>query len=235
MKKKNSIIISVIVMLVIMMVIFVTGCGSDDTEQEPTTEATTATTTEATTAAPKDNDILKSKLQALIDELGRGTSSGTGVAFAKMVDMDGDGTREMIVIHDMKAEVFQVKDGKAESVFEGTIGIQYGQTDTGYEVMINESISPVTLVLFNSSDEWVDENITAVTMADGAIQEKHLKAATTGDNDTPAREELVTFSIDGASVSGADYENEYTKLTEGADVVNPMTPSDLDEILASMK
>lgn len=236
MKKKKLIIIGLIAVLALAMVFAVSGCGSDeeDVDQEPTTEATT-TTTKATTAAPKDNDILKSKLESMIEQNGRGTSSGSGVTNARMLDMDGDGTRELIVIHDMKAEIFAVKNGAAESVFEGKIGIQYGQTDTAYEVLINESISPVTLVLFNSSDEWVDENVTAVTMSEGAVAEKNLKASTSGENDTPAREELVNFAIDGANVSATEYNNEYTRLTEGADSINPMNPADLDEILASMK
>ena len=234
MKKKKAILIGVIAVMAVAMVIAVAGCGSKDKEQEPETTATTETTTEATTAAPKDNDILKSKLTSMIEEYGRGASNGSGVTYARMIDMDGDGTRELIVIHDMKAEIIAVKDGKAESVFEGKIGIQYGQTDTAYEVLINESISPISLVLFDSSDEWVDENVTVVTMSEGTVSQKILKASTNGENDTPAREELVNFSIDGSNVAGADYEKEYNRVTEGADSINPMRPSDLDEVMASM-
>ena len=234
MKKKRAILIGAIAVLVIAMVIVVVGCGSKDKEAEPETTAATTTTTEATTAAPKDNEILKSKLEAMIEEYGRGTSSGSGVVYAKMLDMDGDGTRELIVVHDMKAEIVAVKNGKAEIIFTGTAGIQYGQTDTSYEVLINESIKPAALIVFDSSDEWSDENITVATVSGGAVTEKKLKASTTGENDTPAREELVSFSIDGSDVSASEYENEYNRLREGADSINPMTPTDLDEVLASM-
>lgn len=234
MKKKRFILIGVIAILAIGLTVAVVGCGSNEEESEPETTAATTTTTEATTAAPKDNDILKAKLQSMIDEHGRGTSDGTGVVYARTLDMDGDGTKEMIVIHDMQAEIIAAKDGKAESIFTGKIGGQYGQTDTSYEALINESISPVTLVLFESNDEWVDETITEVAISEGAVVEKKLKASTNGENDTPAREELVNFSIDGESVSGTEYENEYSRITEGADSINPMTPADLDEIMAAM-
>ena len=233
MKKKRVILIGAIAVLVIALVIAVVGCGSKDKEAEPE-PTTTETTTEATTAAPKDNEILKAKLNEMIDEFGRGTSSGSGVVYAKMLDMDGDGTRELIVVHDMKAEIIAVKNGKAETIFTGIAGIQYGQTDTSYEVLLNESIKPAALILFDSSDEWSDENITVATVSGGTVTEKSLKASTTGENDTPAREELVKFSIDGSDVSASEYENEYNRLREGADSINPMTPTDLDEVLASM-
>lgn len=233
MKKNGVLYIGAVIVLALGMVMAVTACGSDDPEPtEPTTEATTTEAT--TTEAPKPDSVLKKTLQGLIDQYGRGEANGKGVTYARAMDLDGDGNKEMIVIHDMTTEIYVVKGDKAESVFSGKCGIQYGQTDTAYEVIINESISPTTVVLFNSSDEWVDENITAVTIADGAASTESLKASTNGENDTPAREELVNFSINGATVSASDYNNEYTRLTEGGDSVNPMTPADLDEILASL-
>lgn len=236
MKKKRTIItVAIVAAMALVMVFAIMGCGSDEEEQPVTTEATTTTTTETTTAAPKDNDILKSQLQAMIDEHGRGTSSGEGVTYARMMDMDGDGSKELIVIHDRVTEIFAVKDNKAESIFEGDVGIQYGQTDARYEVLINESIKPTTVVMFNSNDEWVDENITAVSVSGGTASVVNLRASTSGENDTPAREELVNFSIDGKTVSATEYNNEYTRLTEGADKIDPMSPADLDEILASMQ
>lgn len=238
MKKNRIIYLAVAFALAAVMALGLSGCGGDKgptDEQEPTTaEETTTTEATTTTTKAKDDSILKSKLQAMIDQYGRGTSSGSGVTYARAMDLDGDGENELVVVHDMKLEIIAVKDKAAESVFEGTVGIQYGQTDTSYEVLINESISPTTIVLFNSSDEWVDENITAVTMSGGAVAEKSLKASTGGENDTPAREELVNFSIDGTSVSASEYNNEYTRLTEGADSVNPMSPADLDAVLATL-
>ncbi len=236
MKKNRIIYLAVAFALAAVMAFGLSGCGEDKAATDETEPTTTEATTEATTTTTKakDDSILKSKLQAMIDQYGRGTSSGSGVTYAKAMDLDGDGENELVVIHDMKLEIIAVKDKAAESVFEGTVGIQYGQTDTSYEVMINESISPTTIVLFNSSDEWVDENITAVSMSGGAVTEKSLKASTNGENDTPAREELVNFSIDGTSVSASEYSNEYTRLTEGADSVNPMSPADLDAVLAAL-
>jgi len=233
MKKHGVLYIGAVIVLALTMVFAVTACGED--EPEPTDQTTDVTTTEATaTEAPKPESVLKKTLKGLMDQYGRGEANGKGVAYARAIDMDGDGNKELIVIHDMTTEIYKVKGDKAERVFSGKCGIQYGQTDTAYEVIINESISPTAVVLFNSSDEWVDENITAVTISDGASSTEKLKASTNGENDTPAREELVNFSINGATVSASDYNNEYTRLIEGGDSVNPMTPSDLDEILAGL-
>lgn len=235
MKKNRLLYFGMVLGMAAVMAFALTGCGSEDdtAETEATTEAPT-TTTEATTEAANESTLYKSELTSLIDQYGRGDGTGEGVNYAKLMDLDGDDTQEMIVIHDMNLLIYDVKEDQVVTLFEGKTGTQYGQTDTGYEVLINESISPTTIVLFDSQDEWVDENITAVTVAGGAVSTETLKAATNGENDTPAREELQTFSVDGASTSAEDYESEYNRLTEGADSINPMEPSDLDSMMSSM-
>lgn len=234
MKKNRLLYFGLVLGAVLVMAFSLAGCGSDE-EQAPTEETTAAptTTTQATTEE-SENALYKSELTSLIDEYGRGDGTGAGVNYAKLMDLDGDDRDEMIVIHDMNLVIFGVKEDQVVTLFEGKAGTQYGQTDTGYEVLINESYSPTTIVLFDSQDEWVDENITAVTVSGGAVSTKSLKASTSGENDTPAREELQTFSIDGASVSAGDYDSEYSRLTEGADSINPMEPSDLDSLMSSM-
>lgn len=235
MRIKKTALIALIAAMAMAMVMFVAGCG--DQETEPDTDATTAeveTTEETTTQAPKETDALKAQLQSMIEEYGRGSADGKGVTYARTLDMDGDGKPELITIHDMKVEIFAIKDKKAESIFTGDIGIQYGQTSAGYEVLINEKSAPPCVVLFNSTDEWVDENITIVTVADGAAVEKNMRASTNGENDTPAREELVNFSIDGNTSLAADYNEEYENLQEGAKHINPMNPVDLDAVMAEM-
>lgn len=206
------------------------GCKGGE-EQEPTEEPTTTeatTTTEPTTEKVTYKTIYKSKLDALSDQYGEGLTGG------KLVDMDSDGTPEMIVIHDMNVEIFGIKDEEAVSLYEGKAGLRYGQTDASYEVLVNESITPTTVILYNAKDEWVDENITAVSISGGTVSTEVLKAATDGENDTPAREELQTFSIDGADVSSGDYNAEYTRLTEGADSIDPMS-ADLAGLKASLE
>ena len=224
--------------VMLILVLTMAGCGSEEEKtavaEEATTTAPTTTTEATTTEEPKETDLYKSELTSLIDQYGHGDSSGSGVTYAKLIDLDDNDTPEMVVIHDMNLVIYGLKYKQVVTLYEGKIGTQYGQTDTGYEVLINESISPTTIVLFDSQDEWVDENITAVTVAGGAVSTETLKAATNGENDTPAREELQTFSVDGASTSAEDYESEYNRLTEGADSINPMEPSDLDSMMSSM-
>ena len=167
MKTKKTLLLVVIAAMAFAMVLFVAGCGNEDPEPEEETTTTETTQEETTTQAPKESDALKTQLQSMIEEYGRGSADGKGVTYAKVIDMDGDGKPEMVTIHDMKVEIFAVKDNKAESIFTGDIGIQYGQTSAGYEVLLNENTAPPSVVLFNSSDEWVDENITVVTVDEG--------------------------------------------------------------------
>lgn len=208
------------------------GCGDKDVEETTTAETTTEapTTTEATTTtkAVTYKTIYKSQLDSMIDQYGAGVTGG------KLIDMDNDGTPEMIVIHDMTVCIYTIRDEKASSLYEGTAGLRYGQTDASYEVLINESCTPTVLVLFNATDEWVDENITAVSIFDGEATTEELKAATNGENDTPAREELETFSINGSDVTSTEYNTEYERLTVGADVIDPRN-ADLEGLRSALE
>lgn len=208
-----------------------TACGGGDTEQTETEPPETKAATEATKPAKKEltdyQIAYKEKLDSMIDEYGGDLTGG------KLTDMDDDGVPEMLVIHNMKAELFAFRDGQVEQIYEGTAGLKYGQTDTSYEILLNESISPSVLMLFNAKDEWVDENISVVTVSGGEASVKSLQASTNGDNDTPAREELQNFSIDGNAVSAEEYENEYNRLITGADSINP-TAADLDALQTAL-
>lgn len=234
MKAKKAILVGLIAAMALTMTLIVAGCGGDSQDNDAEQTKAETTTEQTTTQAPKETEIIKAQLEKMIGEYGRGSSEGKGVTYAKAVDMDGDGTPELFTIHDMKVEIFAVKNKKAESISSHDIGIQYGQTSAGYEVLLNEKIDPVSVIVFNSTDEWVDENITVVTVANGAPVEKNMRASTNGDNDTPAREELVNFSIDGKEALAGDYNTEYNRLTEGAERIDPMNPIDLDEVMAGM-
>ena len=214
------------ILLAGILVFAMTACsGGDDGDEgiagpsaaEETEEPTETTATEA---ADKKLTVYQKAYKEQLDDLI--TQYGKGVTGGRLCDMDGDGSPEMIVIHDMKAEIYTIEGEDAVRIYEGKVGLKYGQTDAYYEVLLNRKTDPPVLVLFNASDEWVDENISAVTVSGGEAQVRSLKAATDGENDTPAREELKTFSINGKDVSAKEYDAEYHKLTSGADSINPM-------------
>ena len=214
-------------------VITMSGCGN---KEEPE-ETTVATTTEPTTTTEKETTeevtfktLYTKKVDALVDEYG-------SVNGGKLVDMDADGTPEMIVYYgsvpDLTVEIYTVQDKKAVSVYQGTAGVRYGQTDASYQIWLNESISPTALILFASTDEWEDETIYAVSISNGAASTEELKAATDGENDDPDRSWLQNCSINGESVSEGDYNTEYERLKTGAEIIDP-TASDLDSLRSAL-
>lgn len=212
-----------------------TGCGKEESakvEAETTTtaETTTETTTEETTKEKTYQDMYGEKLDGLIDEYG-------SVNCGRLIDLDGDDTPEMIVFRgsapSFAVDIYTIDDGKAVSIYEKSFsGLRYWQSDASYEVWINESISPTTLVLFDSSDEWKEDVVYAITMEDGAISTKTLKAVAKGEPDTPDWSECKC-TINEGSVSASDYEVERSDLQTGADELNPAS-SDVDSLRSEL-
>ena len=213
-------------------ILSLTGCGKKETpvETEPTT-TTEATTTTETTEKVTYKTLYNSKLDTLIDEKG-------GVNCGRLVDMDADGTPEMIVFYgsapNITAEIFTVQDKKAVSIYDKTFtGLRFFVSDASYEVWINESISPTTLVLFDSGDEWEQEIMYAVSVSGGAASTEELKADAEGELDFPDFESCEC-SINGETVSGSDYEVERDRLSTGSDIMDP-TASDLESLREALK
>lgn len=215
-------------------IVSLSGCGKKETPVEteaPTTTTEATTTTETTTEKVTYKTLYSSKLDTLIDEKG-------GVNCGRLVDMDADGTPEMIVFYgsapSITAEIFTIKDEKAVSIYDKTFtGLRFFVSDASYEAWINESISPTALVLFDSKDEWEQEVIYAVTVSGGAASTEEVKADAEGELDFPDFESCKC-TINGETVSGSDYEVERDRLSTGADIINP-TASDLDSLREALK
>ena len=233
---KKIAVIGVAVMMAAGM-LAMTGCG-DDKAVEETTAAPTETTTEATTTTEETTEavtyqsLYRAKLDEMLDAYGSGVTGG------KLMDMDGDGTPEMIIFHgsapSFTTEIFAVQGKEAVSVYEKTLsGLRYAQTDMSYQVWLNDSIDPATVVLFNSEDEWVNEEIHAVTYNGSAASEEILKAATDGENDDPGRNWLQNYTINEGGVSKGEYNDAYKRLKRDADVIDP-TSAGLDELKAAI-
>lgn len=236
MDRKKIICVVTIVLMAAGLAVMV-GCGNKQPEPEPTTEAPTTTTEATTTTEPTTEkevtyqDLYNEKLDALVDEYG----SFNG----RLMDMDSDDIPEMIIFSgsapNLDAEIYTVKDDEVVLIYEKTVNdVRYGQTDASYQVWINESISPSAVVLFNSEDEWVNEEVYAVTVSGGSASEKVLKANTDGENDDPDRSWLGDFTIDGSEVSSEDYNSEYDQLQTGAETIDPFV-SDVDSLRSALE
>lgn len=211
-----------------------TGCGKE--KKAPETTAAPTTTTEATTTTEKETTekvtyktLYLSKLDALLD-------SGS-VNNGRLLDLDGSGTPEMILFRgaapEFSCEVYTIEDNKVVSLYEKQFtGLRYWQSDASYEAWINESNSPTALVLFDSSDEWLEDKVHAVTF-DGGVAEKELLAKAKGEPSTPDWSECKC-TVDGETVSAGEYEVERDKLSVGADIVNPSS-SDIDSLRSALR
>lgn len=207
-----------------------TGCGKKAAQEETTavtttevTEPTEETTTEEPTQAQTYKTLYQSKLDALLDE--------GGVNGGRLVDLDADGTPEMILFRgkapSFTMEIYTIQDDQVANICERSFtGLRYWQSDASYEVWINESISPAAVVLFDADDEWTEDVVYAVSISGGAASTEELKAEAKGEPDTPDWSEC-DCSINGKTVSAGDYEVERDRLSTGAQTINPAS-ADLD-------
>ena len=233
MKKKTILLVAVAAILALGMAVM-SGCGKEEVQEEPeTTAATEATTTteKETTKETTYKDLYKAKLDALIDEYG-------GVNGGKLIDLDASDKPEMVVFSgtapEYTMEIFAIRDGAVEEIYEKSFsGLRYWQSDASYEVWFNESISPTTITVFDSSDEWLEDKACAVSIMGGAINEEELQAKAKGEPNTPDWSEC-NCTINGEEVSGSDYGRERDRLEIGADKYNP-ADADLDALKDSLK
>lgn len=213
----------------------ITGCGDKEAvpEETTTTEATTTeptTTTEETTKAETYKTMYQSKLDDLIDEYG-------SVNGGQLTDLDADGTPEMIVFSgqapSLTTDIFTIQDKKAVNVYNNTYsGDMFFVSDASHEVLINESVSPSVVIMFDSENEWMDETIYAVSVSGGASSTETLKASTDEELDFPDFNSCEC-SINGETVSGSDYEVERDRLMKGADSTDPGANT-LDSLKAAL-
>jgi hypothetical protein len=230
---KKILCIGLIAVMVLSMSVL-TGCKKKDAVEETTT---TATTTEPTTTTEKETtkkktykDLYKSKLDALIDAYG-------SVNGGKLVDLDASGIPEMIIFTgsapNFTTSIYTIENDEVVNAYEETVtGLRYWQSDASYEVWINESINPSAVVLFDSSDEWQEDKVIAVTMPSGTAYTEVLRAKAKGEPNTPDWSECKC-TIDDESVSASDYGEERDRLEKGAEKVNPAS-STLDSLRSAL-
>lgn len=163
-------------------------------------------------AAPGWQDAYLTVLGGLCEEYGKYVIPAddailSGVKYARLLDFNGDGVRELVVLFDHTVRLYTCQDAQAQLLYEGTIGPRFGQSDVSYTFHINALASTPTLILFHSQREWSEEAITIIHLtAEGQVVQTELFAATDGANDFPGREFLTTFQINGQSVEQTVYD-----------------------------
>lgn len=163
-----------------------------------------------------------------------------GVKYAHLLDFDGDGQKELVVLFDHTVRLYTYRDGAAVLLHEDEVGGRYGQTDVSYIFHINARAGQPCLVIYHSEHEWTEEAIRIITVSRGAARVSELFAATDGENEWPDREWLTSFAIDGRTVSEAEYEAARSAALDGSLEIDadwgayPVTESHLDILLSAL-
>jgi len=163
-----------------------------------------------------------------------------GVKYAHLLDFDGDGQKELVVLFDHTVRLYTYRDGAAVLLHEDEVGGRYGQTDVSYTFHINARASQPCLVIYHSEHEWTEEAIRVITVSGGAARVSELFAATDGENEWPDRAWLTSFAIDGQTVSEAEYEAARSAVLDGSLEIDadwgayPVSESHLDILLSAL-
>lgn len=167
-------------------------------------------------------------------------SAVTGVKYGQLLDFDGDGTRELVVLVDDAVRLYTCRAGQAELLHLQAVGGRYGQTDVSYTFLVNARSDTPCLVLFHTRDEWSQEAITLVEVSGGQAVTTELFASASRQGDLPDRAALDAFQIDGQPVSREEYEARRAAALEGAVEIDrdfgafPATREQLDLLFATL-
>ena len=150
-------------------------------------------------------------LEELCEEYGKcavpaDTDTIFGVKYAQLLDFDGDGTRELVVLFDHTVRLYTCREGEPVLLYEGTVGARFGQTDVSYTIQLNALAETPCLVLFHSEYEWTQEAISLIRVSGGEAAVTELLAEADGSDDVPGREALTSFFINGQPVDRETYE-----------------------------
>lgn len=165
----------------------------------------------------------------------------TGVKYANLLDFDGDGTRELVVLAEDQVYLYTCRQGRAELLYQGQVGGRFGQTDVSYTFGFNVSADIPCLILYHTENEWTQEAITLVTVSGGAAVTTELLAQADGRGDLPTRDYLTDFRIDGQPVTREEYEARRSGALEGALeldrdwAVDPVTAPHLEAVFAALE
>lgn len=165
-----------------------------------------------------------------------------GIVGATIVDLEQDGVPELLVQHGMTLELYRYENSQSRLIWSGLIGVRFGQTDASYEYIITTHIDTFCIIIHDSQDAWMEEVWRVITLENGVIHEKELRAWAEADTSfLPERDNLIHFSIDGVEVPEKRYYYQLIDYIDGGMAVSAVHPyarpnSDeyMDQLLADL-
>ena len=166
-----------------------------------------------------------------------GTTSN-GIVGAMLVDLEQDDVPELLVQHGMGLELYRYEKNHSRLIWNGPIGVRFGQTDASYEYIITTHIDTFCIIIHDSKDAWMEEVWRVITLENGVIHEKKLRAWAEADTSfLPERDNLIHFSIDGVEVPKKKYDYCLGDLLDGSmavSAVDPYARPNSDEYMADL-
>ena len=165
-----------------------------------------------------------------------------GIVGTTIVDLEQDGVPELLVQHGMALELYRYENSQSRLIWSGPIGVRFGQTDASYEYIITTHIDTFCIIVHDSKDAWMEEVWRVITLENGVIHEKELRAWAEADTSfLPERDNLIHFSIDGVEVPEKRYYYQLIDYIDGGMAVSAVHPyarpnSDeyMDQLLADL-
>lgn len=148
-----------------------------------------------------------------------------GIVGATIVDLEQDGVPELLVQHGMALELYRYEGNQSRLIWSGPIGVRFGQTDASYEYIITTHIDTFCIIIHDSKDAWMEEVWRVITLENGVIHEKELRAWAEADTSfLPERDNLIHFSIDGVEVPEKRYYYQLIDYIDGGMAVSAVDP-----------
>lgn len=161
-----------------------------------------------------------------------------GIVGATIVDLEQDGVPELLVQHGMALELYRYENSQSRLIWSGPIGVRFGQTDASYEYIITTHIDTFCIIIHDSKDAWMEEVWRVITLENGVIHEKKLRAWAEADTSfLPERDNLIHFSIDGVEVPEKRYYYQLIDYIDGGmavSAVDPYARPNSDEYMAQL-
>lgn len=158
----------------------------------------------------------------------------TGLKFARLLDFNNDGVRELVVLIDRTVQLYTCREEQAVLLYEGEAGAYLGQGDVGYVFHLNTQGDTSCLILYHSQSEWTEEAITIVHLSgEGSVVTTELYASIAEGE--PGREYLSGFSINGEAVSAEVYNAVRTAALDESVTVEAYTEAQQDSVVVSQK
>lgn len=189
--------------------------------------------------------IYKEQLNSLINKYGKyqfinQNSPIVGVKYAQLLYLDTDNIPELLVSHDKEVLIYNIKNNKANLIYEKTAGVKYGQNNPAYHIAVNDTVVPNTVIFYDSAYPWRQENIILMNLDKDTIVTRNLFARAPDSAEMFARENLTSFYIDNEECTKAEYYSIYnsivsnSKLIEVTLDIEPAKLSNLENFINSL-